>query len=190
MALYVVVGATVRGGVIRIPETVVMPVRLREISSDHEILLPEGVENIFSHILLGVVLEGSVSDAEVVIFRVEHAETVMVFRREYHVLHSGFREHVGPLVWIEIHWVELFREAPVPLFVVFIDRAFRAADPILVANAPGLHDSRNAVKPPVHQNAKLKVLPAVQFFQYQRIRGPLVVIRMFVLGQGARCGRQ
>src|SRR3712207_6937448 len=52
------------------------------------------------------------------IFAIEKAETIMMFRGENHVLHAGRLHHVGPLIGVELHGIELIGQPPIPILVL------------------------------------------------------------------------
>ena len=105
--VHLVVDAPARGGVVRIPEPFAVPVGLGEVGADQEALRTEGVEDVLGDVLPGVRGEWSgLGDGKVRVFGIEHAESVVVLRREDHVLHAGVFEDIGPLLRVEVHRVE------------------------------------------------------------------------------------
>ena len=98
---------------------------------------------------------------------------------ENHVFHSRAGKDLGPLLRIEFYGVELIAEPKIPLLVILVYTSFRPPYPVLVANAPGFNYSWHGVDSPVHQHAKLKVLPSVKFLEHSLICRPLVAICLF-----------
>ena len=104
----------------------------------------------------------------------------MVLGGEDHILHTGILEHLGPLFGVKVHGVEYLGKPPVPLLVAFVGGSFRASNPVFVADVPGFYNTGNAVEAPMHENAKLEVLPGVQFFQDGGVCGPFVAVALLV----------
>ena len=166
---------------IDIPPVVLrVPVRLREVGAYHEVLLAEGFQHVFQHIALRIVAEGVLGNGEVGLLRVEHTETVVVFRGEDHVLHACIFHRIGPLLGVELRGIELVGQSPVPVFILVEGARGVLRNPVFVADGPRLHDARHAVDAPVHQHSELQVLPLVEFLQHQLIGWPHVSLRPLV----------
>jgi hypothetical protein len=94
-----------------------------------------------------VALKRRVGDLIVGVGGVEHAETVVVFRGEYHVALAGSLGQANPGPRIEFHRIEPLRQRPVfrfgdaPLRLWFHDR-------------PGSLDTGQRIRPPVDKHAE------------------------------------
>ena len=152
-----------------------VPVGLGEIGAYGEILVAERIEHKLQHIASRIVAEGVVGNRKVGLAGVEHAEAVVMLRGENHVAHAGIRTRRSPLRRIEFRWPELIGQSEVPVHVLLIGAGAVACDPLLVADRPRLHDSRNGIESPVNQHAELQVLPLLQVVHY------LFVLRPFIL---------
>ena len=161
MLVTLVVLHTVRSGVVVVPEPLAVPVGLREVAANHEVLLAESVEHVAGHVLAWILGKRAVGDGEVGVFRVEHAEAVVVLGGEDHVFHTGILHHVRPLFRIELRGVEGAGEAPVPVLVALVRKFVGTCDPVLRAEGPRFADAGYGVQSPVEQYAEFLVLPLV-----------------------------
>ena len=132
------------------------------------------------HIAALIILEGVLGDGVVGRLRVEHAESIVVLRGEDHVFHSGILACRGPLAGVEVSGTELVGQSPVPVQVLLIGAGGVAGDPVLIADAPRLHDARNGIDAPVQQHAEFQVLPLLEVLHYIRFCGPFVSVRLLV----------
>ena len=122
MTFFLVIDMTMRSIVFRIPEPFAMPVRLREITAHHEVLLTERIPYMASHVLTWVVLERTISNGIISILGIIHTETIMVLGSENHVFHTCFIHDTCPLVRIEICRIEVINQTPVPLLELIVIR--------------------------------------------------------------------
>ena len=151
-----------------------MPVRLREIGADGELLIAESIEHMFQHVATGIVLEGVLGDREVRFVGVEHTETIMVLRGEDHVFHACIAASRSPLGRIKLRGTEFLSKTEVPVHILLIGTCGISCNPVLVADGPRLHHAGHGVQPPMEQHAELQVLPLLQVLHNQLFRRPFI----------------
>ena len=120
------------GCIIRPPIIRTMPVWFREISTDHEIFLPESIENIPCHIFLRAILKCTMGNREISFLRIVHTESVMVLGCKDDVTHSGIFHYIRPLIRIKVDRIERILQSPVPFLIVFIRPSRIPRNPIHV----------------------------------------------------------
>ena len=179
MTFLLVVDVTVRSIKFRIPKPFAMPVRLREVTTHHETFLAESIPYVTGHVLTRVVLERTVGDGVIGIFRIEHTETIVMLGGENHVLHTGFIHDACPLVRIKVCRIEFIDQTPIPFLKIIIIRD-PAYQPVFRAKFPRLNDTSLRIKSPVEQYPELLVLPLVKFFQHGLVCRPFIGVRTSV----------
>ena len=110
-------------------------------------------------------------DAVVRLLRVEHAEAVVVLRREHDVLHPRVFRGLRPALRIELHRIERRLQRSRTPSCTSRSRPSIAPAPRLVLRAerPRLDDAPLGVGAPVHEQAELEVLPLVELLPNERI---------------------
>ena len=124
-----------------------MPVGLGEIGANHEVFRPIGVEHMAQCVAPRVVLEGMAGDGEVGLLTVPKAESIVVLRGENHVFHARLTTYLRPLPRVEVARTKSVGQGVVPIDVLLIGHGGVAAYPVLVADAPRLHDARQTSSP-------------------------------------------
>jgi len=172
IAFYIVVHVPVGRGEVGPPVILAMPVGLGEIGARPQPLLPKGPEDLPGDVRPGIAAERAFRAGDLVIgvFGVEHAEAVVVLGGEHDVTHAGLAGGFGPPVRVEPVRVEGGLQVFIFLLVLGVVFILSPAPAFVFrADGPGLHDAPLAVRPPVHQQAELQVLPLLQLLLYQGI---------------------
>ena len=172
-----IVSAASGTSVIVVPEPLAVPVGLGEVAANPEVFLAEGIEDVARNVRFRIAGEGrSLGDGEIRIFRVEHAEAIMVLRGENHILHASVLHDVSPLVRVELVGVKERREVPIPFFVAFIGETLRARNPVFRTDGPAFADARHGVDAPMEEDSEFQVLPFVELVQHGRVVGSNVAV--------------
>lgn len=139
-----------------------------------------------SHVAVLVVPIGAFGYVVVCVFRVEHAEAVVVLGCEQQVSESGFFHGSGPIGGLEVDGVEFLGLIPIPClelsvgYIVGFLAAVVHEGARLRAQGPRFDGAANRVDAPMEQHAELLVLPLLQFLLDFGVGGILVGAGTFV----------
>ena len=103
MSGYVIIYVAVFGRIERPPVIFTVPVRLGEISTDHETFFTECIKHVLRNISSRIFSERTVHDRKIRLLGVKHTKALVMLGGENHVFHATFGHQIRPLVRIKLH---------------------------------------------------------------------------------------
>ena len=151
----------------------VIPIRFREIGTDHKIPLLERTKQFFQYIRMRCRMIRTFRGSNLIIrfFRIPHTKTIVMFRGKHEILHSCLFCQISPIPRIKLHRIKCLLQIHV-IPVIFIIRNRRVPlDPIYIfrTNSPRFTIPFLAIRSPVHEKTEFQILPLFQFCFYRRV---------------------